>query len=213
MKTVAGCLQHLSWFSLDVSWRFSLRLPSSLASRLFLSFLFAYEAFPGTLSLVTWREQTDWKLHFRWRKAPHLRSDGFPAGFCSWLFFCEFDSPDCTLLSPQVRHLYICDFHKNFIQSVRNKRKRKTSDDGGESPDHDVEVPEVRARPRCGQSGSAPQIHLLCLWGVSVLSADKLGSDHRWVLLKMLLLQFLCLCRVDFELLFLCLWWEVFIAW
>lgn len=43
----------------------------------------------------------------------------------------------------QVRHLYICDFHKNFIQSVRNKRKRKTSDDGGESPDHDLEVPEV----------------------------------------------------------------------
>lgn len=42
-----------------------------------------------------------------------------------------------------MRHLYICDFHKNFIQSVRNKRKRKTSDDGGESPDHDVEVPEV----------------------------------------------------------------------
>uniref|UniRef100_A0AAQ4R778 SAP30 like n=1 Tax=Gasterosteus aculeatus aculeatus TaxID=481459 RepID=A0AAQ4R778_GASAC len=42
-----------------------------------------------------------------------------------------------------VRHLYICDFHKNFIQSVRNKRKRKTSDDGGDSPDHDVEVPEV----------------------------------------------------------------------
>lgn len=48
-------------------------------------------------------------------------------------------------LFPQVRHLYICDFHKNFIQSVRNKRKRKTSDDGGESPDHDVEVPEVTA--------------------------------------------------------------------
>lgn len=46
-------------------------------------------------------------------------------------------------ISLQVRHLYICDFHKNFIQSVRNKRKRKTSDDGGESPDHDVEVPEV----------------------------------------------------------------------
>uniref|UniRef100_A0A671KNY0 Histone deacetylase complex subunit SAP30L n=1 Tax=Sinocyclocheilus anshuiensis TaxID=1608454 RepID=A0A671KNY0_9TELE len=43
----------------------------------------------------------------------------------------------------EVRHLYICDFHKNFIQSVRNKRKRKTSDDGGESPDHDAEVPEV----------------------------------------------------------------------
>lgn len=48
-----------------------------------------------------------------------------------------------TFFITQVRHLYICDFHKNFIQSVRNKRKRKTSDDGGESPDHDVEVPEV----------------------------------------------------------------------
>uniref|UniRef100_A0A8C0UEP1 SAP30 like n=1 Tax=Cyanistes caeruleus TaxID=156563 RepID=A0A8C0UEP1_CYACU len=43
----------------------------------------------------------------------------------------------------QVRHLYICDFHKNFIQSVRNKRKRKTSDDGGDSPEHDTDVPEV----------------------------------------------------------------------
>ncbi|XP_062867151.1 histone deacetylase complex subunit SAP30L [Trichomycterus rosablanca] len=46
-------------------------------------------------------------------------------------------------IDKSVRHLYICDFHKNFIQSVRNKRKRKTSDDGGESPDHDIEVPEV----------------------------------------------------------------------
>ncbi|XP_060219660.1 histone deacetylase complex subunit SAP30L isoform X2 [Meriones unguiculatus] len=43
----------------------------------------------------------------------------------------------------QVRHLYICDFHKNFIQSVRNKRKRKTSDDGGDSPEHDTDIPEV----------------------------------------------------------------------
>ncbi|XP_011836661.1 PREDICTED: histone deacetylase complex subunit SAP30L [Mandrillus leucophaeus] len=42
-----------------------------------------------------------------------------------------------------VRHLYICDFHKNFIQSVRNKRKRKTSDDGGDSPEHDTDIPEV----------------------------------------------------------------------
>uniref|UniRef100_A0A8C9W3B7 SAP30 like n=1 Tax=Scleropages formosus TaxID=113540 RepID=A0A8C9W3B7_SCLFO len=46
-------------------------------------------------------------------------------------------------IDKSVRHLYICDFHKNFIQSVRNKRKRKASDDGGESPDHDVEIPEV----------------------------------------------------------------------
>ncbi|XP_006138338.1 histone deacetylase complex subunit SAP30L isoform X1 [Pelodiscus sinensis] len=43
----------------------------------------------------------------------------------------------------KVRHLYICDFHKNFIQSVRNKRKRKTSDDGGDSPEHEMDVPEV----------------------------------------------------------------------
>ncbi|XP_068134447.1 histone deacetylase complex subunit SAP30L isoform X1 [Hyperolius riggenbachi] len=42
-----------------------------------------------------------------------------------------------------VRHLYICDFHKNYIQSVRNKRKRKTSDDGADSPEHETDVPEV----------------------------------------------------------------------
>uniref|UniRef100_A0A8C3QCN4 SAP30 like n=2 Tax=Passeriformes TaxID=9126 RepID=A0A8C3QCN4_GEOPR len=46
-------------------------------------------------------------------------------------------------IDKSVRHLYICDFHKNFIQSVRNKRKRKTSDDGGDSPEHDTDVPEV----------------------------------------------------------------------
>uniref|UniRef100_A0A8C4P3C3 SAP30 like n=1 Tax=Dromaius novaehollandiae TaxID=8790 RepID=A0A8C4P3C3_DRONO len=50
---------------------------------------------------------------------------------CYLLFICN------------VRHLYICDFHKNFIQSVRNKRKRKTSDDGGDSPEHETDVPEV----------------------------------------------------------------------
>uniref|UniRef100_K7F7Q9 SAP30 like n=1 Tax=Pelodiscus sinensis TaxID=13735 RepID=K7F7Q9_PELSI len=46
-------------------------------------------------------------------------------------------------IDKSVRHLYICDFHKNFIQSVRNKRKRKTSDDGGDSPEHEMDVPEV----------------------------------------------------------------------
>ncbi|POI30326.1 hypothetical protein CIB84_005924 [Bambusicola thoracicus] len=46
-------------------------------------------------------------------------------------------------IDKSVRHLYICDFHKNFIQSVRNKRKRKTSDDGGDSPEHEADVPEV----------------------------------------------------------------------
>lgn len=65
----------------------------------------------------------------------------------------------------QVRHLYICDFHKNFIQSVRNKRKRKTSDDGGDSPEQDVDVPEVgvegTADPSCrGPARPCVQIHL-----------------------------------------------------
>lgn len=44
----------------------------------------------------------------------------------------------------QVRHLYICDYHKNLIQSVRNRRKRKGSDDdGGDSPVQDIDTPEV----------------------------------------------------------------------
>ncbi|OWK11579.1 SAP30L [Cervus elaphus hippelaphus] len=47
-------------------------------------------------------------------------------------------------IDKSVRHLYICDFHKNFIQSVRNKRKRKTSDDGGDSPEHDTDIPELQ---------------------------------------------------------------------
>ncbi|XP_077182589.1 histone deacetylase complex subunit SAP30L isoform X3 [Paroedura picta] len=49
-------------------------------------------------------------------------------------------------IDKSVRHLYICDFHKNFIQSVRNKRKRKTSDDGGDSPEHEMDVPETVSR-------------------------------------------------------------------
>nr|XP_010593952.1 histone deacetylase complex subunit SAP30 [Loxodonta africana] len=44
----------------------------------------------------------------------------------------------------QARHLYICDYHKNLIQSVRNRRKRKGSDDdGGDSPVQDIDTPEV----------------------------------------------------------------------
>ncbi|KAE8629897.1 hypothetical protein XENTR_v10000632 [Xenopus tropicalis] len=47
-------------------------------------------------------------------------------------------------LDKTARHLYICDFHKNLIQSVRNRRKRKGSDDdGGDSPVHDADTPEV----------------------------------------------------------------------
>ncbi|XP_053887019.1 histone deacetylase complex subunit SAP30 isoform X1 [Malaclemys terrapin pileata] len=44
---------------------------------------------------------------------------------------------------PLARHLYICDFHKNLIQSVRNRRKRKGSDDDGDSPVQDIDTPEV----------------------------------------------------------------------
>ncbi|XP_075053772.1 histone deacetylase complex subunit SAP30 [Mixophyes fleayi] len=47
-------------------------------------------------------------------------------------------------LDKTARHLYICDFHKNLIQSVRNRRKRKASDDDeGDSPVHDADTPEV----------------------------------------------------------------------
>ncbi|XP_033632075.1 histone deacetylase complex subunit SAP30L-like isoform X2 [Asterias rubens] len=43
-----------------------------------------------------------------------------------------------------VRHIYICDYHKGVIQSVRNKRKKRDSDeDAGTSPDRDVDMPEV----------------------------------------------------------------------
>ncbi len=45
-----------------------------------------------------------------------------------------------TLL-PQAQHIYICDYHKNVIQSLRTKRKRKDSEeDSGET---DSEHPEV----------------------------------------------------------------------
>ncbi|KAF5923489.1 hypothetical protein HPG69_006660, partial [Diceros bicornis minor] len=49
-------------------------------------------------------------------------------------------------LDKSARHLYICDYHKNLIQSVRNRRKRKGSDDdGGDSPVQDIDTPEVDA--------------------------------------------------------------------
>lgn len=40
-------------------------------------------------------------------------------------------------------HLYICDYHKNVIQRVRTKRKRKESVDGRGSPDNDDDYPEI----------------------------------------------------------------------
>ena len=46
-------------------------------------------------------------------------------------------------MSFQVRHIYICDYHKNMIQNLRSKRKRKDSDCGDDSPDNDYDMPEV----------------------------------------------------------------------
>ncbi|XP_041622328.1 histone deacetylase complex subunit SAP30 isoform X2 [Vulpes lagopus] len=49
-----------------------------------------------------------------------------------------------SISQKKARHLYICDYHKNLIQSVRNRRKRKGSDDdGGDSPVQDIDTPEV----------------------------------------------------------------------
>lgn len=106
-----------------------------------------------------------WKVSYLWIKSVisgiefKIRNHLMPVGHtslegctwhwclsgCCWMLFHSIFF-DClfTTSDSQVRHLYICDFHKNFIQSVRNKRKRKTSDDGGDSPEHDTDVPEVR---------------------------------------------------------------------
>lgn len=42
-----------------------------------------------------------------------------------------------------VRHIYICDFHKNLIQNLRSKRKRKDSEFGDDSPDNDFDMPDI----------------------------------------------------------------------
>jgi len=41
-----------------------------------------------------------------------------------------------------VRHIYICDFHKNMIQNLRAKRKRKDSGGDRDSPD-ESDYPEI----------------------------------------------------------------------
>lgn len=43
-------------------------------------------------------------------------------------------------MNDNARHIYICDYHKDVIQSLRSKRKRKDSDDDDET---DSEHPEV----------------------------------------------------------------------
>ncbi|XP_002736181.1 histone deacetylase complex subunit SAP30L-like [Saccoglossus kowalevskii] len=52
-----------------------------------------------------------------------------------------------------VRHIYICDFHKGVIQSVRSRKKRKEGSEednavvgvggGGASPEYEYDLPEV----------------------------------------------------------------------
>ena len=39
------------------------------------------------------------------------------------------------------KHLYICDFHKNLIQNIRNRKGN--DDDGGDWPVQDVDTPEA----------------------------------------------------------------------
>ncbi|KAG8509258.1 Histone deacetylase complex subunit SAP30L [Galemys pyrenaicus] len=61
-----------------------------------------------------------------------------------------------------VRHLYICDFHKSFIQSVRGKRKRRASDEGGDSPERDTDVPEAQPKAAGGSGARRPRPSLCC---------------------------------------------------
>lgn len=45
-------------------------------------------------------------------------------------------------ISQRVQHTYICDHHKNMIQNVRSKRKRRESDGEGESGDNEYDCLE-----------------------------------------------------------------------
>ncbi|XP_070391370.1 histone deacetylase complex subunit SAP30 homolog isoform X1 [Dermacentor albipictus] len=46
-------------------------------------------------------------------------------------------------IDPSARHIYICDYHKGVIQSVRTKRKRKDSEDDNGSNEQEMDIPEV----------------------------------------------------------------------
>merc|ERR1712059_201295 len=46
------------------------------------------------------------------------------------------------VLDQGARHVYICDHHKNMIQIVRTKRKRRDSEESGETEDQ-TERPDV----------------------------------------------------------------------
>ncbi|GFW35237.1 histone deacetylase complex subunit SAP30L [Trichonephila clavipes] len=46
-------------------------------------------------------------------------------------------------IDPNARHIYICEYHKGVIQSIRNKRKRKESEEDNGLNDQDMDIPEV----------------------------------------------------------------------
>lgn len=52
----------------------------------------------------------------------------------------------------QARHIYICDYHKNVIQSARTKRRRKDSDNDSneldDTPDVDLNLLQVNTLRR-----------------------------------------------------------------
>ena len=43
----------------------------------------------------------------------------------------------------QVRHIYICDYHKMMIQNLRSKRKRKDSEGEGDGGEFDFDGPDI----------------------------------------------------------------------
>lgn len=62
--------------------------------------------------------------------------------FSVYVNYYESSSPIVCFLF-QARHIYICEYHKGVIQSIRNKRKRKESDDDNGLNDQDMDIPEV----------------------------------------------------------------------
>ncbi|XP_013106522.1 histone deacetylase complex subunit SAP30 homolog [Stomoxys calcitrans] len=67
-----------------------------------------------------------------------------PAGNASYSKRIQKTSKDKRLKlssDPTSQHIYICDYHKDRIQSARSKRRRKESED--DSNDTDIDLPEV----------------------------------------------------------------------
>ncbi|XP_075154490.1 SIN3-associated polypeptide 30 [Haematobia irritans] len=68
-----------------------------------------------------------------------------PAGNASYSKRIQKTSKDKRLKlssDPTSQHIYICDYHKDRIQSARSKRRRKESEED-DSNDTDIDLPEV----------------------------------------------------------------------